>query len=177
MQKSSSSITRSKTPGRRQIEWRRRTGSDTTLVNTMITAVVPGVFVCDKGFLSKWTYVTHTPHDITCTAMAMHEISHLEVLCKLGSAYVNNTDLVTHMPIPSPPMHCDSLPSSPPPPHPPLCSLLHSTSPLPLFPAPLSSPLCSLLPSTPLPHFITSLYASSHDVLDTTFVLFLYHIM
>ena len=44
VQESSSSNTRSKTPGRRQIEWRRRTGSDTTLVNTMITAVVPGVF-------------------------------------------------------------------------------------------------------------------------------------
>ena len=107
--------------------------------------------MCDKGFLSKWTYVTHTPHDITCTAMAMHEISHLEVLCKLGSAYVNNTDLVTHMPIPSPPIHCDSLPSSPPPPHPPFvpCS---AQPPPPFVPCSTQPPpsLCSLLPS-PLP--------------------------
>ena len=43
VQKSSSSNTRSKTPGRRQIEWRRRTGSGTRLINTIIVAVVLGV--------------------------------------------------------------------------------------------------------------------------------------
>ena len=43
VQKSSSSNTRSKTPGRWQIEWRRRTGSGTRLVSTMNTAVVPGI--------------------------------------------------------------------------------------------------------------------------------------
>ena len=43
VQKSSSSNTRSKTPGRQQIEWRRRTGSGTRLVSTMSTAVVPGI--------------------------------------------------------------------------------------------------------------------------------------
>ena len=58
VQESSSSNTRSKTPGRRQIEWRRRTGSVMRLVNTMITAVILGsLLACWKN----WSFARLPP--------------------------------------------------------------------------------------------------------------------
>ena len=64
MQKSSSSNTRSKTPGRRKIDWRRWTGSGMRLVSTMITAVVPGVFdrVMEELVFCVWLLMGAASH-------------------------------------------------------------------------------------------------------------------